>query len=572
MTETGSHPAVFAGLLGGAAWSVPTLALAVPADGVVEAVKGSLLLQFTLGCAIGAGLAGAIIFVQDRLDARKASVVDEEEEEVDLEAEEEPSDDLWSESSLNLVRAQVEEIDDDPTGDLGRFRTGQITIDLPVLDEEVAAAAATAEPRRPRHAKHAAAAPSTARATETKRPGRHFAQAEQQESLVAALVSSVSVPEPSRGRHFAANVVVTPLSAPAPVVVEDVDPEASQTTGKLFKLEELSKANDDQAAQLRRRELLVNLPSFDMHEVVESKTPAAAVEEPAAPVAEKVSNVAKASGGPRHFASNAKAAKGKAKSSKSERKGITGRIMVRMAERTRSVREVLADRLSDDAMNGIPVIERADGSVSDVAPTWFDHSFIPAIASLTGITGKLDDTVEQTASDLNKPVVAKVKTDDEPSRSAYISRHVAEVNVGMFPERRSADELDNVDAWEEALAAMGETIARETPVFQDVVGGPATIDDPDGLEGPPGFIPFRVPAAHPEVVDTETYVDYLLRDELSQNSAEVVRNSVHAHLRVIEGGTSPRLVRRRPTDTGKLGTGKVNTGRHFAQQSLAAQA
>lgn len=572
MTETGSHPAVFAGLLGGAAWSVPTLALAVPADGVVEAVKGSLLLQFTLGCAIGAGLAGAIIFVQDRLDARKASVVDEEEEEVDLEAEEEPSDDLWSESSLNLVRAQVEEIDDDPTGDLGRFRTGQITIDLPVLDEEAAAAAATAEPRRPRHAKHAAAAPSTVRATETKRPGRHFAQAEQQESLVAALVSSVSVPEPSRGRHFAANVVVTPLSAPAPVVVEDVDPEASQTTGKLFKLEELSKANDDQAAQLRRRELLVNLPSFDTHEVVESKTPAAAVEEPAAPVAEKVSNVAKTSGGARHFATNTKAARGKAKSSKSERKGITGRIMVRMAERTRSVREVLADRLSDDAMNGIPVIERADGSVSDVAPTWFDHSFIPAIASLTGITGKLDDTVEQTASDLNKPVVAKVKTDDEPSRSAYISRHVAEVNVGMFPERRSADELDNVDAWEEALAAMGETIARETPVFQDVVGGPATIDDPDGLEGPTGFIPFRVPAAHPEVVDTETYVDYLLRDELSQNSAEVVRNSVHAHLRVIEGGTSPRLVRRRPTDTGKLGTGKVNTGRHFAQQSLAAQA
>jgi hypothetical protein len=213
-----------------------------------------------------------------------------------------------------------------------------------------------------------------------------------------------------------------------------------------------------------------------------------------------------------------------------------------------------------------------------VAPTWFDHTFVPAIASLTGITGKLDDTVEHTASDLgNKRVVSKAKVDAEPSRSAYISRHVAEVNVGMFPERRSADELEHNDVWEEALAAMGETIARETPVFQDVVGGPATIDDPDGLEGPTGFIPFRVPAAHPEVVDTETYVDYLLRDELSQNSAEVVRNSVHAHLRVIEGGTSPRLVRRRPSDTGKLGTGKlgtgkVNTGRHFAQHSLAAQA
>ena len=570
MTETGSHPAVFAGLLGGAAWSVPTLALAVTADGVVEAVKGSLLLQFTLGCALGAGLAGAIIFVQDRRDARKAPVVDEAEEE-----EEPVEDDLWSESSLNLVRAQVEEIDDDPTGDLGRFRTGQITIDLPVVEEEVAVAAA--EPRRPRHFKHAAA-PATVKAAAPKRAGRHFAQAERQESLVAALVSSVGAPEPSRGRHFATSVVVTPVATPvaAPVATEAKQPEVSQTTGKLPKLEDHGKANDEQAARLRRRELLANLPSFETHEVIESKTPAAEVAEPAAPVAEKVPAVAEAPVAAPSVSSDAKETK--AKSSKSQRKGITGRIMVRVAERTRSVREVLADRLSDDAMNGIPVIERADGSVSDVAPTWFDHTFVPAIASLTGITGKLDDTVEHTASDLgNKPVVSKAKVDAEPSRSAYISRHVAEVNVGMFPERRSADELEHNDVWEEALAAMGETIARETPVFQDVVGGPTTIDDPDGLEGPTGFIPFRVPAAHPEVVDTETYVDYLLRDELSQNSAEVVRNSVHAHLRVIEGGTSPRLVRRRPSDTGKLGTGKlgtgkVNTGRHFAQHSLAAQA
>lgn len=566
MTETGSHPAVFAGLLGGAAWSVPTLALAVPADGVIEAVKGSLLLQFTLGCAIGAGLAGAIIFVQDRRDARKAPVVDEVAED-----EEEPVDDLWSESSLNLVRAQVEEVDDDPTGDLGRFRTGQITIDLPVIEEEVAVVAA--EPRRPRHFKRAVA-PATAKASAPKHSGRHFAQAERQESLVAALVSSVSVPEPSRGRHFATNVVVTPIAVP--VAVEAKEPEASQTTGKLLKLDASGKVNDERAARLRRRELLANLPSFDTLEVIENKTPAATVTEPIASVAEKAPAMEKASVPASAATSVAKETK--AKSAKPQRKGITGRIMVRMAERTRSVREVLADRLSDDAMNGIPIIERADGSVSDVAPTWFDHTFVPAIASLTGITGKLDDTVEHTASDLgNKPVASKAKVDAEPSRSAYISRHVAEVNVGMFPERRSADELEHNDVWEEALAAMGETIARETPVFQDVVGGPATIDDPDGLEGPTGFIPFRVPAAHPEVVDTETYVDYLLRDELSQNSAEVVRNSVHAHLRVIEGGTSPRLVRRRPSDTGKLGTGKlgtgkVNTGRHFAQHNLAAQA
>ena len=114
---------------------------------------------------------------------------------------------------------------------------------------------------------------------------------------------------------------------------------------------------------------------------------------------------------------------------------------------------------------------------------------------------------------------------------------------------------------------MGERIAQysSAPVFEDVIGGVDTIDEPDNLEKNTGFIPFKVPAGHPEVVDTETYVDYLLRDELSHNSSLVIRKSSHAHLRVIEGGTSPLRIRKRTGDDS-------TTGRHFAPARMAQEA
>jgi hypothetical protein len=68
-------------------------------------------------------------------------------------------------------------------------------------------------------------------------------------------------------------------------------------------------------------------------------------------------------------------------------------------------------------------------------------------------------------------------------------------------------------------------------------------------------------------VDTETYVDYLLRDEFSQNESQIIRRSSRNYLRVIEGGTSPIRARRRTGETGAL-----STGRHFAPTRFAAEA
>lgn len=57
------------------------------------------------------------------------------------------------------------------------------------------------------------------------------------------------------------------------------------------------------------------------------------------------------------------------------------------------------------------------------------------------------------------------------------------------------------------------------------------------MEPQTAFIPFKTPGGHPEVVDTETYVDYLIEDEFSKNSSTVARRSSRRFLRLLEGGT-----------------------------------
>lgn len=93
--------------------------------------------------------------------------------------------------------------------------------------------------------------------------------------------------------------------------------------------------------------------------------------------------------------------------------------------------------------------------------------------------------------------------------------------------------------WDAALAAMGERIdqMQSSPVFHDTVGGVDSIDEPEGLESPTRFIPFRTPAGHPEVVDTESYVDYLIGEEFSRNSSQAVRRQSREYLRVLRGGS-----------------------------------
>lgn len=225
------------------------------------------------------------------------------------------------------------------------------------------------------------------------------------------------------------------------------------------------------------------------------------------------------------------------------------------------------------------MIERADGSVGDVGTGWWNARMGDSVR-LVGVqdTAERVAAAAQPAAEGSLPSVptwmgrqpVRRAESPRPSRAARIAHSVAEVDQGAYPERRSVRELDD-DVWEQALRAMGEKIDQIAPLpatavaplpsFGDAIGGTETIDEPEGLENPTSFIPFRAPTGHPEVVDTETYVDYLLDQEFSQNSSESARASSRNYLRLIEGGSQELR------STGKL---RGPSGRAHAQEKASA--
>ncbi len=280
----------------------------------------------------------------------------------------------------------------------------------------------------------------------------------------------------------------------------------------------------------------------------------------------------------------------------------------RMAARAAGVASVLADRLGKDMFDDLPVISRADGSVGDVGTSWWDNALGPNIRRTGAI---LEDTASREpldASDVMKmqtapyqPIditlaqqvaantiefaplsaipqasIPKQQAERTPQeiatareRALLIARSVAEVDTGVFPAQRDASELDDKDLWNVALKAMGDSIVTqsaqaeslydEVAEFKDQVGNSETIDEPSGLEGSTSFLAFKRPAGHPEVVDNESYVDYLINEEFSQNTSSAARRSSRHYLRLIQGGSQ----KSRPLPVQEARQAYV--GRHFAK-------
>jgi len=254
----------------------------------------------------------------------------------------------------------------------------------------------------------------------------------------------------------------------------------------------------------------------------------------------------------------------------------------RMASRAQGVASVLRDRIGSTRMDGLPVITRPDGSVGDVGTGWWTRAVgSDAIADRVAFVD--DDAIPSDFSDLNMRAVPAMPSYEALSaseslsspadgeraarttRSNAIQNRVAFVDEGVYPEKRSAGDVESEDVWESALMALDERIAAQSPAtheatsFSDTVGDSDTIDEPDGMAADTQFIPFRTPAGHPEVVDTDTYVNYLIGEEFSRNSSNAVRRTSRDFLRMIDGGTSSTS---RHLSTG--GT-QPRRGRHFAK-------
>ena len=237
----------------------------------------------------------------------------------------------------------------------------------------------------------------------------------------------------------------------------------------------------------------------------------------------------------------------------------------RAKSRARGVKALLAERMSRGMFDDLPVIQRADGTVGDVGTDWWNF--------------KMGNSVKNDFSDLNTAAdegldidmtgehnkLQSYKSDNAQlegaARIAYISRGIAEVDEGVFPERRDPKELDSEDLWDQAMKSM-EKRGRELPQpFERITADSA--EDKREQEAPTQVIPFRVPAGHPEIVDTATYVDYLIGQEFDKNTSQAVRQTSRDYLRVIEGGSQsghPTVInvpKRAPRTT-------AHTARHMA--------
>lgn len=268
----------------------------------------------------------------------------------------------------------------------------------------------------------------------------------------------------------------------------------------------------------------------------------------------------------------------------------------RMARRARGVAAVLSERLGAGRMDGVPVIERADGSVGDVGTSWWDAAVGDSVRVVGQTNGEMAIETPQefgamgagtkknqdkapdaptlaaaqglAASQLTARRLASAQL--APSeRAIRIARLVPPVEEGAFPERREIEEADAHDEWERAIRAMDERI--EQSVVDDARARETEVTAAAAQEDPTSFILFRVPGGHPEVVDAESYVDYLIDDEFSRNSSQAARRQSKDYLRVIQGG-SQRVRSRRPARSRAASTGADESAWHPKHLARPAQA
>lgn len=104
----------------------------------------------------------------------------------------------------------------------------------------------------------------------------------------------------------------------------------------------------------------------------------------------------------------------------------------------------------------------------------------------------------------------------------------AETSSAPLPASASAAALDETVyapmSLELNTTAKAAEIPQATPStskFTDIVGATDTLDDPDHIEPKTGFIPFKISANHPEIIDASSYVDFLIRDEVARHKQKV---------------------------------------------------
>lgn len=173
----------------------------------------------------------------------------------------------------------------------------------------------------------------------------------------------------------------------------------------------------------------------------------------------------------------------------------------RTVARAKGAAAVLLERLGQDPMDGLPIIERADGTVGDVGTAWW-----------TKAVGEESITRDFGIAEIG----AEAIPEDFTNHAADISSRISYVDQGVFPEKRTIDELEHADDWTLALAAMDEHLARHDqqqmrkyhPVQLPLIGqaaAEAEATSPAELSGAKPAAPRKVAAAQVRVSREPNY-------------------------------------------------------------------
>ena len=173
----------------------------------------------------------------------------------------------------------------------------------------------------------------------------------------------------------------------------------------------------------------------------------------------------------------------------------------RTVARAKGAAAVLLERLGQDPMDGLPIIERADGTVGDVGTAWW-----------TKAVGEESITRDFGIAEIG----AEAIPEDFTNHAADISSRISYVDQGVFPEKRTIDELEHADDWTLALAAMDEHLARHDqqqmrkyhPVQLPLIGqaaAEAEVASPAELSGAKPAAPRKVAAAQVRVSREPNY-------------------------------------------------------------------
>ena len=218
----------------------------------------------------------------------------------------------------------------------------------------------------------------------------------------------------------------------------------------------------------------------------------------------------------------------------------------RKKRRARGVRAILSERLGDGMLDGLPVIERADGSVADVGTAWWDNTMNGRLIGMADNTANLRPATEsvdplataalrraelQRAARNAAGALSSTAKLDRFSRSRVIQSRVAGFDESLYPDRRV--EAADVDTFEEAMRAMDAQMpAVGVRTSADAAAAVSMLDTTANLKT--GAVVTTDANAEADA-SAAAYVDRLVQEEVERNRAGRARRYSRSFLTVFEG-------------------------------------